>query len=110
MEPYHRNSHTHRSHKVAGSLKKICESRKGMCITDIVWCLHISILMTRGEERQRATIVVINGGKETLLSAVRPCGMEVPSSRALNMSKSLYLTINYLPRGEQNNLEFKPHS
>ena len=43
-------------------------------------------------EGQRIT----GGGKETLLNAVRPCGMGVPSSEALDMSGSPHLTIGYL--------------
>ena len=39
---------------------------------------------------------IIDGGKETLLNTVRPCGMGVPLSEALDMSESPYLTIGYL--------------
>ena len=41
---------------------------------------------------------VTSGGEETPLSAVRPCGMEVPPSEALDMSGRLHLTIGYLLR------------
>ena len=41
---------------------------------------------------------VTGGGEETPLSTVRPCGMGVPSSEALDMSGSLHLTIGYLLR------------
>ena len=40
--------------------------------------------------------VVPSGDEETPLSAVRPCGMGVPPSEALDMSRSLHLTIGYL--------------
>ena len=39
---------------------------------------------------------VTGGSKETPLSAVRPCGMGVPPSGALDMSGSPHLTIGYL--------------
>ena len=38
---------------------------------------------------------VTGGGEETPLSLVRPCGMGVPPSEALDMSGSPYLTIGY---------------
>ena len=38
-------------------------------------------------------MLVIDGGKETLLSTVRLCGKGVPPSRALDISGSLHLTI-----------------
>ena len=41
---------------------------------------------------------VTDGGEETPLSAVRPCGMGVPPSKALDMNGSLHLTIGYLLR------------
>ena len=40
--------------------------------------------------------MVMDGGEETPLSAVRPCGMGIPPSEALGMSGSPYLTIGYL--------------
>jgi len=43
---------------------------------------------------------VMGGGEETPLSAVRPRGMGVPPSRALDISGSPHLTIGYLLRGE----------
>lgn len=42
---------------------------------------------------------VMGGGEEAPLSAVRPCGMGVPPSMALNISGSPHLTIGYLLRG-----------
>ena len=41
-----------------------------------------------------------DSSEETLLSIVRPCGMEVPPSGAFKMSESLYLTIDYLLKDE----------
>ena len=43
---------------------------------------------------------VTGGGEEIPLSAVRPCGMEIPPSEALDMRGSLHLTIGYLVRIE----------
>ena len=54
--------------------------------------------MTR--EGQRATMEVTGGGEETQLSAVRPCGMEVPPSEVFDMSGIPHLTIGYLLRVE----------
>jgi hypothetical protein len=44
------------------------------------------------------TTGVTSGGGETPLSAVRPCGMGVPPSEALDMSRSPHLTIGYLQK------------
>ena len=41
------------------------------------------------------------------LSAVRPCGMDVTPKKVLDMYGSPYLTIPYLLRGEQGDLEDK---
>ena len=41
---------------------------------------------------------ITGGGEETLLSAVRLCGMGVPRSGASDMSGSPHLTIGYLLR------------
>ena len=38
----------------------------------------------------------MDGGEETPLSIVRPCGMEILPSGALGMNGSLYLTIDYI--------------
>ena len=50
---------------------------------------------------------VMHGGGGTPLSAVRPYGMGVTPSKALDMYESPYLTISYLLRGEQGDLEDK---
>ena len=53
-------------------------------------CLHSSTMVTwKGQG-------VTDGGEETPLSAVRPCGIGVPPSEALDMNRSLHLTIGYL--------------
>ena len=43
---------------------------------------------------------VISGGEETTLSVIKPCRMEVPLNDALDMNKSLHLSIDYLLRSE----------
>ena len=50
-------------------------------------------------------VMHIGGG--TLLSAVRPYGMGVTPKKALDMNGSPHLTISYLLRGEQGDLEDK---
>ena len=50
---------------------------------------------------------IMHGGGRTPLSTVRPCRMDVTPSKALDMYGNLYLTIPYLLRGEQGNLEDK---
>ena len=50
---------------------------------------------------------VMYGGGGIPLSAVRPCGMDVTSSKALDMYGSLHLIIPYLLRDEQKDLEDK---
>ena len=49
----------------------------------------------------------MHGGGETPLSAVRPYGMGVIPKKDLDMYGSPYLTILYLLRGEQGDLEDK---
>ena len=48
-----------------------------------------------------AIIGIMHGGGGILLSAVRPCGMDVTPRKALDMYGSLHLMIPYLLRGEQ---------
>ena len=50
---------------------------------------------------------VIYGGSETPLSAVRPCGLDVTPRKALDKYGSPHLTISYLLRDEQGDLEDK---
>ena len=54
-----------------------------------------------------AIMGVMHGGGETPLSAVRPCGMGVTLKKALDMYGSPHLTILYLLRAEQGDLENK---
>ena len=66
------------------------ESQEELYDTIKGWCLHSGTMVTsEGQE-------VTGGGEETPLSAVKPCGMGVPPSEALDMSDSLHLTIGYL--------------
>ena len=50
---------------------------------------------------------VIHGNGETPLSAVRLRGMGVTPRKALDMYGSLHLTISYLLKSEQRDLEDK---
>ena len=52
-------------------------------------------------------IGVMHGRGRTPLSAVRPCGMGIIPKKALDMYRSPHLTILYLLRGEQGDLEVK---
>ena len=62
----------------------------------------------RGDLDDHGAIMgVMHGGSETPLSVVRPCGMGVTPRKALDMYGSLRLTIPYLLRGEQGDLEDK---
>ena len=54
-----------------------------------------------------AIMEVMHGGNGTPLNAVKSCGMGVTPSKALDMYGSLHLTIPYLLRGEQGDLEDK---
>ena len=54
-----------------------------------------------------AIMEVMHGGSGTPLSVVRACGMGVTPWKALYMYRSLHLTIPYLLRGEQKDLEDK---
>ena len=62
----------------------------------------------RGELGGHGAIVgVMHDGGGTPLSVVRPCGMGVTLRKTLDMYGSPYLTIPYLLRGEQGDLEDK---
>ena len=50
---------------------------------------------------------VMHGGGDTPLSTVRPCEMGVRPRKALDIYGSPHLTILYLLRGEQGDLEDK---
>ena len=47
-----------------------------------------------------AIMEVIYGGNEIALSAVKPCGMSIIPSKALNMYGSRHLIISYLLRDQ----------
>ena len=62
----------------------------------------------RGDlDGHEAIMEVMHGGGGTPLSVVRLCGMGVTPRKALNMYRSSYLTILYLLRDEQGDLEDK---
>ena len=62
----------------------------------------------RGDlDGHEAIMGVMHGGGGIPLSAVRPCGMSVTPRKALDIYKSPHLTISYLLRGEQGDLEDK---
>ena len=62
----------------------------------------------RGDlDGHEAIMEIMHGGGETPLSAVRPCGMGVTLRKALDMYGSPHLTIFYLLRDEQGDLEDK---
>ena len=68
----------------------------------------VALRQHRGDLGGHGAIMgIVHGGGETPLSAVRPCGMGVIPRKALDMYGSPHLTILYLLRGEQGNLEDK---
>ena len=68
----------------------------------------VALRQHRGDlDGHRAIMGVIHSGGGTPLNAVRPCGMSVTSRKALDIYGSLHLTILYLLRGEQRELEDK---
>ena len=68
----------------------------------------VALYQYRGDLGVHGAIMgVMHGGGETPLSAVRPCGMSVTPRKALDMYGSPHLTILYLLRGEQGDLEDK---
>ena len=56
-----------------------------------------------------AIMGIMYSGRGTPLSAVRLCGMGVIPRKALDMCRNPHLTISYLLRDEQGNLEDKSH-
>ena len=65
----------------------------------------------RGDLDGHGTIMgVMHGGGGIPLSTVRPYGMGVTPKKALDMYGSPHLTIPYLLRGEQGDLEHKPRA
>ena len=59
---------------------------------------------------QEATIKITTGGEERPLNTVRLCRMGLQPSKALDMSKSLHLIINYLLKNEQEDLESRSYN
>ena len=68
----------------------------------------VALCQHRGDLGDLGAIVgVMHGGGESPLNAVRPCGMGLTPRKALDMYGSPHLTILYLLRGEQGDLEDK---
>ena len=66
------------------------ESQEKLRDTIKGWCLQSGTMMNQKGQG------ITGGDEETPLSVVRPCGMEVPPSEALDISGSPHLTIGYL--------------
>ena len=54
-----------------------------------------------------AIVEVIHGDDETPLNAIRPCGMGITPRKVLDIYRSPHLTIPYLLRDQQRDLEDK---
>ena len=67
----------------------------------------VALCQHRGDLGGHGAMGVMHGGSEIPLSAVRPCGMGVTPRKALDMYGSPHLTILYLLRDEQGDLEDK---
>ena len=68
----------------------------------------VALCQHRGDlDGHGAIIGIMHGGGGTPLSAFRLCEMGVTPRKALDMYRSPYLTIPYLLRGEQGDLEEK---
>ena len=68
----------------------------------------VALRQHRGDLGGHGAIMgIMHGGGETPLSAVRPGGMGVTPRKALDMYGSLHLTILYLLKDEQGDLEVK---
>ena len=68
----------------------------------------VALRQYHGDLDGHGTIMgVMYGGGGTPLSAVRPCGMGVTPRKALDMYGSPHLTILYLLKDEQGDLEDK---
>ena len=74
------------------SQKNWLESQEELCDTIKGWWLHSSTMVTQKGQG------VTGSGEETPLNVVRPCGMGVLSSEALDMNGSPHLIIDYLLR------------
>ena len=68
----------------------------------------VALRQHRGDLSGHGAIIgVMHGGGGTPLSAIRPCRMGVIPRKALDMYGSSHLTIFYLLRNEQGDLEDK---
>ena len=68
----------------------------------------VTLSQHRGDlDGHGAIMGVMHGGGGILVSAVRSCGMGVTPKKALDMYRSSHLTILYLLKGEQGDLEDK---
>ena len=68
----------------------------------------VALRQHRGDMDGHSTIMeIMHGGGGILLSAVRSCEMGVTPRKALDMYGSPHLTIPYLLKDEQGNLEDK---
>ena len=68
----------------------------------------VALRQHRGDlDGHGAIIGIMHGGNGIPLSAVRPCGMGIIPRKALDIYGSPHLTILYLLRGEQGDLENK---
>ena len=76
---------------------------RGICVLPKEVCIHSNIVVLR--EGQCPPWGVTCGDEDTLLSTIRPCGMGVLSSEALDTTGSLHLTIGHLLKSECGNLE-----
>ena len=81
------------------SWESLLESQEELCDTIKGWCLHSGTVMIQKGQG------VTGDSEETLLSVIRPCGMGVPPSEALDTGGSPYLTIGYLLRIRCGDLE-----
>ena len=113
LGPHHGDSHTQGGRCSARSPIEARMSRETSGVTRKSWLEFQEELRDtiKGLSLHSGTMVtqkgqgVTSGGKETALSAVRPCGMGVPPSGALDMSGSPHLTIGYLLRIGYGDLE-----
>lgn len=69
-----------------------------MCDTIKEWCFHLNTTVTK--EGQVGIVGTMRGGEEIPLNVVKPCGMRVPQSEALDTSGSSHESISYLLRIE----------
>ena len=66
-------------------LEKLIRISRGITCYQKRWCLHSNIMVSLNG--QEAITVITDGGEETPLSVVKPYGIGVPSSEALNTNR-----------------------